>query len=109
MAYCNHAHNGKAGGIVWLSWRPDGRADENNKFQQWMLTPCHGATLLGVTVRGAVAMAQAMQQSTPKHFDFWLKGSADEQDRQAVSEQQPIIRRIFFVAPDRLVRHPQVG
>ena len=74
VAYCNHALNGKAGDIVWLSWCPDGRADENKKFEQWMLTPCHGATLVGVTVRGAIAMAQAMQQSTPMHFDIWLKG-----------------------------------
>ena len=73
VAYCNHASNGKAGDIVWLSWCPDGRADDNKQFADWMLTPCHGATMLGITVRGAFAMSGAMKESAPRHFDLWLK------------------------------------
>ena len=69
MAYCNHGilqprHNGKAGDIVWLSWCPDGRADDNKQFEWWMLTPCHGATML---------MFSPCEVSTPKHKSHCLR------------------------------------
>lgn len=73
VAYCNLAHKGMAGDIVWLSWCPQGRADDGKVMCHWELTPNHGATCLGVTVRGAIAMSDAMKRSKPKHFDIWLK------------------------------------
>ena len=73
VAYCNLAHKGQAGDIVWLSWCPHGRADAGVLRPQWDLTPNHGATCVGVTVRGAMAMSGAMKDAAPKHFDIWLK------------------------------------
>ena len=73
VAYCNLAHKGQAGDIVWLSWCPHGRADAGVPREQWELTPNHGATCVGVTVRGAMAMSGAMKSASPEHFDIWLK------------------------------------
>ena len=73
VAYCNLAHKGQAGDIVWLSWCPHGRADAGVPLEQWELTPNHGATCVGVTVRGAMAMSGAMKEASAGHFDIWLK------------------------------------
>ena len=63
----------EAGDVVWLSWCPNGRADDGKEMKGWQLTLQHGATCVGVSVPGAIAMSDAMQKSTPKHFDIWLK------------------------------------
>jgi hypothetical protein len=75
VAYCNIAAKGKAGDVVWLSWCPSSRADDDERKTDSELVPHHGTTCLGISIRGARAMAQELEQPTkdgPWHFDVWL-------------------------------------
>jgi hypothetical protein len=73
VAYCNIAAKGKAGDVVWLSWCPFSRADDDRQKADHELVPHHGTTCLGISIRGARAMAHALKQHEPWHFDCWLQ------------------------------------
>ncbi len=78
VAYCNLAAKGKAGDVVWLSWCPPGRADDPGVKKEADLVPTHGTTCLGISVRGARAIARVLsQQKEAWHFDVWLRGKLD--------------------------------
>jgi hypothetical protein len=74
VAYCNIAAKGKAGDVVWLTWCPYGRGDDKDPKRDDQLVPHHGTTCLGISIRGARAMAHAMERHHGiLHFDVWLQ------------------------------------
>ena len=66
MAIVNQAHRLKRGNIVWLCW--EGATSQRGR--KWM--PCHGATLLAITVDGAKKLARHLATEEPSHLDVIL-------------------------------------